>query len=160
MKFCALVPILLLAFSPRLPATSFVDRDVKLVLEEAASVFEGRVVGIKAECGKGGCFSEVTVHVNKIYKGRIEGERASFCSSAPLSIGFKYVFFADAVDAQAEKSRCDRIVERDAIFSRFGASVYRYMSPGSFNTTKIDGVEYLTAWVLVKEFDSILPAGT
>jgi len=137
-------------------AMSFIDRDVSSMLEGSKTVLEGKVIGIKAECDKLACFSEVTVKVEKTYKGDAKATEARFCSSTPLSIGFRYIFFLEMAQRQAERLRCSTVVEQDAIFSRFGNAVYRYMSPGSFNTAKVDADEYITGWILVKGFDATL----
>ena len=138
-------------------ATSIVDRDISSILKGSKTVLEGKVIGIKAECDNVGCLSEVTIAVQKTYKGDEKSTEARFCSSAPLGIGFSYVFFVETAQSQVDKSKCGSVVERDAVFSRFGDAVYRYMSPGSFNTAKIDADEYLTGWILVKGFDANLP---
>jgi hypothetical protein len=137
-------------------AMSFVDRDVSSMLEESKAVVEGTVVGIKAGCDKFACFSNVTVTVEKTYKGDATATEARFCSSAPLSIGFSYIFFVETAQRQADRRQCRTVVAQDAIFSRFGNAVYRYMSPGSFNTAKIADDEYITGWILVKGFDATL----
>jgi hypothetical protein len=92
----------------------------------------------------------------KAYKAPEAATEARFCTSAPLSVGFSYIFFVEAAESKVHKSKCSGVVERDAVFSRFGDAVYRYMSPGSFSTAKIDADEYLTGWVLVKGFDAIV----
>jgi hypothetical protein len=141
-------------------ATSFLDRDVSSLMEASTAVFEGRVVGIKAECGKGQCSAEIRIVPEKTYKGEPDASELRVCSFAPVIIGFRYVFFVESVtENQPQYAQCTSAVQRDAIFSRFGDAVYRYMSPGSFNTATVQGDEYLTGWILVKGFDEMVGSG-
>lgn len=146
-----------LLFSGNSFATSFLDRDVGELFEGSDSVLEGKVVGIQAECDKAGCTSEIKISVERTYKGNEAKDAvAKFCSAAPLSIGFSYIFFVEPVEKGASHHvKCTGVVERDGVFSRFEDAVYRYMSPGSFKMTEIDRDEYLTGWILVKEFDKL-----
>lgn len=133
-------------------STSFVDRDIAELRSSAVAAFEGRVSSLSASCGLEGCASYVTAEVQKAYFGEgAVGKKMRFCSLAPLMAGYVYVFFVEA--EKSENSKCELISQRDGIFSRFGESVYRYMSPGSFTHTEIDGDEYLTGWIIVKDFD-------
>lgn len=151
----AIVSGLLLSFGCL--ATSIVDRDVRSILEGSKALIEGKVIGIRAECDKSRCSSDVTIAVQKTYKGDEKATEARFCANAPLSLGSSYLFVVEAAQSELDKPHCGGVVERGAVFSRFGDAVYRYMSPGSFNTARIDADEYLTGWILVKGFDEDLP---
>lgn len=140
-------------------AMSFVDRDVNELRDRSEKVVEGMVVRLDASCDKNdGCKSMVVVEIEKTLVGKgAQGDMVGFCSFAPLSAGFSYVFFLepDVIDGH-EKRDCALVAQRDAVFSRFNESVYRYMSPGSFVPAEVDGQNFLTGWVEVDGFDALL----
>jgi hypothetical protein len=139
-------------------ATSQIDRTTSNLFARAHNVVEGEVRRIAAACDNRTCTSIVDLAVTSSYKGKARsGDSLRFCTGAPLVVGSQYVFFVEATSSESRVG-CDRYVERDGVLQRFSERVYRYMSPGSFALTSIDGLQYLTGWVEERDFDRALIA--
>ncbi len=150
------IVMLLLMSSSVSSATSQIDRDIVDIFAASTNVLEGEVERLDASCNDRGCRSKIEITVEASYKGKVRsGERASFCSNSPLSIGSRFIFFVEESHVPSQDG-CSGYVERDGVFERFSEKVYRYMSPSSFEIAQINGVKYLTGWVEEKDFDKLL----
>lgn len=106
---------------------------LKIFSSDQQPYLKAGVIGIHAECKERRCSSEIKIVVDKKYKGPDSpATEEKFCSGAPLTIGFSYVFFVEAPGNSVGNAGCSGVVQRDGVFSCLDNLVYRYMSRGSF----------------------------
>lgn len=138
-------------------ATSFQDRQMGELYADSIQIVEGRVAGISSICNDVYCDVRYVIDVSSSRKGPAEA-RIEACGSIPLHIGHDYIIFVSI--PTRDNIPCRKYIEYDAVFSRMGGKIFRYMSPGSFNYFREDGRTYLTYMRSEENFDSELDKAT